>query len=473
MAAAAVALASCTKEAIDPLSGVFEKPEDVHMTQVLSYPVEKLGNLRCFNVELATEGVTGTEGNYSGTGSVLSLKLYGNKFFLDNATYTAAAADAVKSGFYLVGEGGSTFTRVNSGKSETVRIDHGGISVSSENGAYSFTGSIWLADSKVIKLDSKAVLTYEPDPEPVSLVKVLSAQSNVANGQPTLTMQLATEDVSSTFDPSTWQTTYSGDGNYLALDIYSADGYLHEGTYKACAVGGQVGESEFGIGYDTEFWGQQMYNWGTCWWTVANGATSAQKILSGTVTVSRKGSRWTIELQSGEGKDMIWCLFNGEIPALTDPGSSSEITYEELSNVLTAQSNVANGTKSVSLNIGTDGVTVEGGQFGNTFKGNGNYLALDVYSEDGKLAPGTYKANATGGQIAAGEFGIGWDPGDIWGMGIEFTNWGTCWWTVENDVTSAEKVLDGTLVVSVEGDVYTITLESEAVNARYVGPVAL
>lgn len=37
----------------------------------------------------------------------------------------------------------------------------------------------------------------------------------------------------------------------------------------------------------------------------------------------------------------------------------------------------------------------------------------------------------------------------------------------------AEKVLDGTLVVSVDGDVYTITLESETVNAKYVGPVAL
>lgn len=457
IAAAALVLGACEKSAISPLDGVYQKPEDFISDEVRSCSIEKLNNLRCFNIELANAG------------SSLNLKLFGDKYYLEPVTFSPAKADAIKKGFYLVGEGGSTYTSGGS----AVALDHGGITVSADGGNYAFSGTVWLADGRIIKIDSKATLVYEPDPEPVSLVKVLSAQSNVANGQPTLTMQLATEDVSSTFDPSTWQTTYSGDGNYLALDIYSSDGYLHEGTYKACAVGGQVGEGEFGIGYDTEFWGQPMYNWGTCWWTVANGATSAQKILSGTITVSRNGSRWTIELQSGDGKDMIWCLFNGEIPALTDSGSSSEITYDELSTVLTAQSNVANGTKSVSLNIGTDGVTVEVGQFGNTFKGNGNYLALDVYSEDGKLAPGTYKANATGGQIAVGEFGIGWDPGDLWGMGIEFTNWGTCWWTVENDVTSAEKVLDGTLVVSVEGDVYTITLESETVNVRYVGPVAL
>ncbi|MBQ3607801.1 MAG: hypothetical protein II991_05870, partial [Bacteroidales bacterium] len=98
----------------------------------------------------------------------------------------------------------------------------------------------------------------------------------------------------------------------------------------------------------------------------------------------------------------------------------------------------------------------------------------DVYSADGKLAPGTYTACATGGTIAEGEFGIGWDPGDLWGIGMVFENWGTCWWAVSGGAAVAEaKVLDGTLTVAVDGDTYTITLESSAVNARYVGALTL
>ncbi|MBR5275354.1 MAG: hypothetical protein IKU33_08970, partial [Bacteroidales bacterium] len=90
-----------------------------------------------------------------------------------------------------------------------------------------------------------------------------------------------------------------------------------------------------------------------------------------------------------------------------------------------------------------------------------------------KLAPGTYTACATGGAIAEGEFGIGWDPGDLWGIGMVFENWGTCWWTVDNGATSAEKVVDGTLTVEVDGDTYTISLQSSTVNAQYVGTLTL
>ena len=57
----------------------------------------------------------------------------------------------------------------------------------------------------------------------------------------------------------------------------------------------------------------------------------------------------------------------------------------------------------------------------------------------------------------------------MWGM--QFFNWGTCWWTVTDGATSAEKILDGTLKVTSEGDNYTITIESSAINARYTGPV--
>ncbi|MGN1232977.1 MAG: hypothetical protein ACI4UJ_05955 [Candidatus Cryptobacteroides sp.] len=467
LAAAAFLLAGCAKDAIDPIKGLYPKPEDIRMTKLLSSPVEKLDKVRCFTVEIATDGVSGTEGNYTGTGSVLKIKFFGDKYYLDNATYTSTDASAVKKGFYLAGDGGSTFTRVNSGKAETVALDHGGISVSSVNGVYSISGSIWLANSEVIRLESEVGILYEPDPEPLKLVNVLSVSKNPG----LISLQLAQEGIASTLNPD-WSTSWSGEGYYLALDLYSPDGYLHEGTYNACATGGTVGEGEFGIGYDTTMdfgWGpMEMKDWGTCLWYVSNGNTTAQKVLSGVVTIDRDGNNWIIELKSGEGKDMLWTTFTGAIPELTDPGSTGEIKYKELSKCISAAQN----TGILSLQFATDGVWSEFNTetYKTTYYGTGNYLAIDIYSADGKLSPGEYKACATGGMVGEGEFGIGYDT-EMWGM--QFFNWGTCWWTVEDGATSAEKVLDGTITVSVEGDVYTVALVSSTVNAKYIGTITL
>ena len=57
--------------------------------------------------------------------------------------------------------------------------------------------------------------------------------------------------------------------------------------------------------------------------------------------------------------------------------------------------------------------------------------------------------------------------------GTQFFNWGTCWWTVTDGATSAQKVLDGTVTVSLDGGNYTVVLQSSTVNARYVGPIEL
>ena len=467
LAAAAAVLAGCAKDAIDPMQGLYPKPEDIKMTKLLSSPVEKLEKVRCFTVEIATEGVNGTDGNYSGTGSVLNIKFYGDKYYLDNATYTSAADGTVKKGFYVAGEGGSTFTRVNSGNTETIALDHGGISVSSENGVYSISGAIWLANSDVIRLESEVEILYEPDPEPVKLVNVLSCSRNPG----LVSLQLAQEGISSTLNPD-WSTSWTGEGYYLALDLYSPDGYLHEGTYRACATGGVVGEGEFGIGYDTTVdfgWGpMEMKDWGTCWWYVSNGTTTAQKVLSGTVTVERDGNNWTVELKSGEGKDMLWTIFTSAVPELTDPDSAGEVKYKELSKCLSVSPN----TGILSLQLATEDVSSEFNTATSQiiYSGSGYYLAIDIYSADGTLSPGEYKASAAGGAVGEGEFGIGFDT-EMWGM--QFFNWGTCWWTVEDGVTSAEKVLDGTINVSVDGDVYTIALVSSTVNARFIGKLTL
>ena len=463
-AASILALSSCVESAIEDMTGKYEKPVVHEMNTLVSQSVEKGEKTRTFTVELA------------GDNASMTLKMVSDKYFLADGSYTPATADQAKKNTYIVGNGGTTFNNIP--------VETGSIKVTQGEGTYSFAGILWLADESVIELKSTVALVYEADPEPVKLTTVLSATSNVANGTNSLTINLGTDGISSTTDPTTWQTVWTGTGNYLALDIYSEDGYLHEGTYTASAVGGTINAGEFGIGWDPgDLWGIGMVfeNWGTCWWDVANGAAVInQKVTEGTVTVTRKGSKWVIELVSGEGKSMLWTKFEGAIEAVTDPalgggGNVDNTDYVELTNLLSATSNVANGTKSLTMNLGTDGIssTTDPNTWQTVWEGEGNYLGLDIYSEDGKLYTGTYNACAAGGTINAGEFGIGWDPGDLWGIGMVFENWGTCWWNVAGGAAvAAGKVTDGTVEVLVEGANLVIKLKSSLVNARFTYPVA-
>ena len=460
-AASILALSSCVESAIEPMTGKYEKPVVYEMNTLASQSVEKGEKNRTFTVEL------------SGDNASMTLKMVNDKYFLADGSYTPAPADQAKKNTYIVGNGGTTFNNIP--------VETGSIKVTQGEGTYSFAGILWLADESIIEIKSTVALVYEADPEPVKLTTVISATSNVASGTNSLTINLGTDGISSTTDPATWQTVWTGTGNYLALDIYSADGYLHEGTYTACATGGAINPGEFGIGWDPgDLWGIGMVfeNWGTCWWDVANGAATVnQKVTEGTVTVTRKGSKWVIELVSGEGKSMLWTKFEGAIPEVTEGGSTDtdNTDYVELTNLLSATSNVANGTKSLTLNLGTDGIssTTDPATWQTVWEGEGNYLALDIYSEDGKLYTGTYNACATAGTINAGEFGIGWDPGDLWGIGMVFENWGTCWWNVAGGAAvAAGKVTDGTVEVLVDGANLVIKLKSSLVNARFTYPVA-
>ena len=463
-AASILALSSCVESAIEDMTGKYEKPVVYEMNNLVSQSVEKGDKTRTFTVEIGGDNAT------------LTMKMVGDKYYLAEGAYTPATADQAKKNTYIVGNGGTTFNNIP--------VEGGSIKVTPGEGTYTFGGILWLADESVIEVKSTVALVYEADPEPVKLTTLLSATSNVANGTNSLTINLGTDGISSTTDPTTWQTVWTGTGNYLALDIYSEDGYLHEGTYTASAVGGTINAGEFGIGWDPgDLWGIGMVfeNWGTCWWDVANGAAVInQKVTEGTVTVTRKGSKWVIELVSGEGKAMLWTKFEGAIEAVTDPalgggGNVDDTDYVELTNLLSATSNVANGTMSITMNLGTDGIssTTDPNTWQTVWEGEGNYLGLDIYSEDGKLYTGTYNAGTTGGAINAGEFGIGWDPGDLWGIGMVFENWGTCWWNVAGGAAvAAGKVTDGTVQVLVEGANLVIKLKSTLINAKFTCPVA-
>ena len=459
-AASILALSSCVESAIGPMTGKYEKPVVYEMNTLASQSVEKGDKYRTFTVEL------------SGDNASMTLKMVNDKYFLADGSYTPAPADQAKKNTYIVGNGGTTFNNIP--------VETGSIKVAQGEGTYSFAGMLWLADESVIEIKSTVALVYEADPEPVKLSTVLSATSNLANGTKSLTINLGTDGISSTTEPPTWQPVWTGTGNYLALDIYSADGYLHEGTYTASAAGGTINEGEFGIGWDPgDIWniGIAFENWGTCWWDVAGGAaTINQKVTEGSVTVTRKGSKWVIELVSGEGKSMLWTKFEGAIDALTDPalgggGNVDDTDYVELTKLLSATKNQG----LLTINMAQDGIssTTDPNTWQTIWEGEGNYLAADIYSADGKLYTGEYKACAVGGAVGEGEFGIGYDTTVDWGWGpMEMKDWGTCWWTVADGATSAEKVLDGTMTVAMEGDNVVIKLKSTLVNAKFTYPVA-
>ena len=171
-------------------------------------------------------------------------------------------------------------------------------------------------------------LPFTPDPDATLLSEVMSAQSNLANGVKSVTMKLATPGIAQSYDEN-WQQVWTGEGGYLALDLYSEDGYLHDGDYTACAVGGVIEPGQFGIGYDGVLdmgdWGQFPFeNWGTCWWEVKDGAATATKITNGLVSVTSREEKvddkdvtiWTIFWGEKYPQEL---LFEGSIPALTKP----------------------------------------------------------------------------------------------------------------------------------------------------------
>ena len=475
-AAALFAFTACTEEpALDDLGGKYPAPDNYTMNNLLFEERVQGESVHNFNLIVATEGLTLEGETYSGNGAALSLKLLDNKSTLTTQSYTAAAADKAKKGNYLIGEGGSQLLVVENGTVTPKNIVSGEVIVTLFQEQYNLYGTLWLADESIAKFDATIDLPNHGDlVVKTKLTKVLSVANN-NNGS--LTINLGTSKVESA--PNAYGgVDMTGEGNYLALDIYTPDGFLYEGTYAPSAEGGAVGAGEYGIGWDPgDLWniGMVFENWGTCWWTIGTPNT-AQKILEGNIEVTKKGGKYTISYLNGD----IWFEFTGAIADVdpdggNDDGGDTDTTeYTELTKLMSAQSNVPNAP-SLTINMASADLEWEynAATYSNVFTTDGAYLSMDIYTADGKLYTGTYEANTEGGVLAEGQFGIGYDTTVDFGWGpMEMKDWGTCWWNVESGVATAEKVLDGTVEVDVKGENLVITLESEVVNAQFIYPVA-
>ena len=320
--------------------------------------------------------------SFNGNGGSLETRLVGYDAFLTPGQYILGADE--------IGKAIQAATKMN-GKA----AQNGYIIVTQSKGKYIVSARIddealfWTGD-----------MPFTADPAPMNLPVLQQAQKN----QGLVTVQLASTEFTSEFDMTTYQTVLKGDGKYLALDLYSADGYLHDGEYKASAQGGVVNEGEFGIGWDPgDLYGIGMFfsNWGTCLWTVTpDGNNTAEKITGGLVTVSSEEvddeTIWTIYWGLDYPSELI---FVGAIPALTKPkpvvsDPTHKFTRGDLMQCSTQAGEIVAGVHKNPITITDDkGKVVAYLEFvladGNTDL-TGEFVSTEYASEAGQLANGYY-----------------------------------------------------------------------------------
>ena len=399
--AAIFSMASCTEEIL----GVGELPPlagEVVLTDVVDAGAVRLSPNYVFTLELK-----------SAAGDVLEAKLASASTALAAGTYTEASPAYAVAGNFITGAEGTKLTVGG----ETHLVTAGTITVAAEGGNYSLEA--------IVKLDNGSNYSLTWAGGPVSwgevlvatkLTKVLAIQENQNK---TVKIQLAEETVNMVQEG--WTTTYSGNGHYLSVEFFTEDGYLAPGSYTPSANPQQPKKGEYAIGYDNAAYGDYGLNSGSCWWTVADGVTSAEKLTTGNISVSVEGETFVITVDNNE----IYAQFVGEIPTLLTPAVPADpweltgdvvlIETEGLS--MTMTDDTANNTLSDN-STPLSGVTL---WFVELKNAAGDVVAwFDLVTKEGSQAlAGEYKI--TSYPDAVGEAGNGFyiDLGAMgWGEGI-------------------------------------------------------
>ncbi|MCI1786006.1 MAG: hypothetical protein LKI59_07720 [Bacteroidales bacterium] len=272
---------ACTKNNLDDLTGMYKAPDDYDLSSLVSETVDISGNHNVFTVELATSGVSGAEGVYSGTGEVLCLKFIGSKYYLESNGFTPASSSSAVDGNYITGNEGSMFYKVSSGTASSIQISSGTITVVKSDSVYRFSGALWLADGSIIRFNNTHDITYKKIVNVVTLTKVLSASTNDG----IYTLQLATSGVSSYFDMSTYKTVYTGTGYLLSMQFIGSG--LIAGSYTGAAKNSaEDGNYINGFLNDTYASYGVTYPDGSLIYTVTDGNAAAAYIGNGTATVT-------------------------------------------------------------------------------------------------------------------------------------------------------------------------------------------
>lgn len=384
--------------------------------------------------EIVLTDVLGTSGsrvspNYvlgvelgNSSGAVLEAKFASPAPTLQSGAYTEASAAYATAGNYITGAEGTTLTL----NGEKHLVTAGTINLNAVDGTYTLKGIVKLNNGENYSISwNGSGLVWDGLPQLKTLNTVLSAQSNLASGQKSITLNLSDGNFTSEMDMTTYQTVYKGSGNYLAIDLYSEDGYLAAGTYKPSAQGGAINKGEYGIGWDPgDIYGIGMIfeNWGTCWWTVnetATPQTSAEKILTGYITVALNGTVYTITVDNGD----LYAQFVGEIPQVTKPAAPAD-PWEISGSVVFQHEGLSYTMTDDTANNGTaaggalEGVSLYWVQINDAA---GNLVAeLDLVTKQGATSlAGEYKVTSYPDEVGEAGNGFYIDLGAMgWGEGV-------------------------------------------------------
>lgn len=155
-------------------------------------------------------------------------------------------------------------------------------------------------------------------------------------------------------------------------------------------------------------------------------------------------------------------VYIGTRPSGPDPEPTPDPEpddYEVLESLLRTE--VADdGTVRLYLGDQSAGLYYDPKQWQIYYTGTGRVLVLEINTADGQLRPGVYPASDT---AAPGTFRIGYDPGDIYGIGVYFRDWGTCLLSVEDGTPTATHITDGAVHITPTA----LTIVSTSLTARY------
>ncbi len=442
VASFALGTVSCQDEAHNDLQGLYAAPTQVTVTGASLTEKTKEGNLRTFNVALTSQ-----------EGASINMALVVNQYYLAGNGYTMRDVSAAKNGNYVSGAStinGSaivdgTFDLAQNGDNYTIN-----------------TTILFTADGKAYKIKGGFSMSFEPD-DPTA-INVLKGVTPNADG--TVSVVFSTGGYTEEFDMNTYQMVYNGEGNDLEIVFNLPDGKLHEGVYSP-GTGYVAGYTFMNNAY--EAWGIPAFEdyAGSRWYTIAGGAKTTQIVTKGDIVVKKDGPLYTILLDQGKGG--IYAQYTGVIADL-DPDGGNGGAVVMMNNVL-GVTNFAQmgwiGLIDIQLSSGDLAGTYDEATFSTTYSGSGEFLQIEVYSEQGvgTLERGTYEI-ADDSSFGPMKFKVG--AVGMYGDGGTYTKTYTD--GVAGDVNF---ITDGTLTIEGEGDATKITLTTETATYMFTGNIGL
>lgn len=211
-----VALTSCYKSKLDPLSGTFPTPTKVEATTVTASAEKLQSSYHLFTVDLV---------NGSNT---VHLALVAEKYYLTTNTYTGAELDAAKKGNFILGSTTVNSIEVTSGK---VVVEQTALS-ETEN-IYTITAVLFMESGNPFTLEWTGALSFYPDPVvgdivvENSLTDVVST-TEVGTTKHAVTLLDADDEIAAYFEFYTPASAESIAGSYNCIEYAesNADGWV-------------------------------------------------------------------------------------------------------------------------------------------------------------------------------------------------------------------------------------------------------